>query len=51
MQKSLCKELCALDKKNEDKKLWTGQKQISGLARHLIFHRFSPVNGCLSVVL
>ena len=27
------------------------QKKISGLARHLIFHRFLPFNCCLSVVL
>ena len=27
------------------------QKQISGLALHLILHRFSPFNCCLSVVL
>ena len=26
------------------------QKQINGLALHLIFHRFSPFNCCLSVV-
>ena len=27
------------------------QQQISNLAFHLIFHRFSPFNCCLSVVL
>ena len=31
-------------------KHWTRRKQISGLALHLIFHRFSPFSCCLSVV-
>ena len=37
----------ALDRKTTQ----LNQKQISGLALHLIFHRFSPFNCCLSVVL
>ena len=37
----------ALDRKTTQ----LNQKQISGLAFYLIFHRFSPFNCCLSVVL
>ena len=37
----------ALDRKTTQ----LNRKQISGLAFHLIFHRFSPFNCCLSVIL
>ena len=30
---------------------WLTPKKISVLALHLVFHRFSPINCCLSVVL
>ena len=37
----------------QPKRNWTelNQKKINGLALHLIFHRFSPFNCCLSAVL
>ena len=40
---------CACWNDSDSSKHWT--KQISDFARHLIFHRLSPFNSCLGVVL